>query len=375
MSEGHYGLSTPDQREALSRAERKGRKEVEKQARTLNHLVIEYVSPENIKPNPWNPNRQSSHDFELLLRSMEEDGFTQPVVCVRITAEDMEVDKIKDAGYLAVGDVMIVDGEHRWRAGSKLGYPEIPITVAPMTAAQAMIATLRHNRARGSEDIELAADVLRDLEALGSLEWAQDSLMMDDVEIQRLLEDIAAPEALADEQHGGAWEPDSSVDPEGEDLKVEATEVHAPSGVWSKAATPAAVQASREREQRMTDAKTNEQRAMIQKDTARDFHRVSLIFSGEEGKLVKEVLGGAPAETLITLCRERAGEEQQLKDEGWVAIDSVLGARMIPVEAARILADAIKRARAVEDVTEKNAWQLIEYMAGDYLAGHDPLGG
>lgn len=365
-------LSTPEQREALARADRKGRKEVDKTTRALKTLEVTYLPPDKIKPNPWNPNRQSQHDFELLLRSMEEDGFTQSVVCVRLTEEDFETPAIKDAGYLEVGDVMIVDGEHRWRAGNKLGYPEIPVAITPMTAAQAMIATLRHNRARGSEDIEMAADLLRDLEQLGALGWAQDSLMMDDVEIQRLLDDIPAPEALAAEQYGGAWEPDRGVDPAGEALQVAGQTVDAPSGQWTKAASPAAVEAAREREHRMAEAKTDEQRAMVKQDTARDFYRLSLVFSGEEATTVKSALGGAPAETLASMCADRVGVDAKLKEEGWVSIDAVIGTRMIPAESAKVIAAAIAKAKLAGDVTDKNPWQLLEYLSADYGAGLDP---
>jgi ParB-like chromosome segregation protein Spo0J len=371
MSISENDMTTQEQREALSKAERKGRKEIEKQARVLEALTIEYVDPQAIKPNPWNPNRQSEHDFELLLRSMEEDGFTQPVVCVRISEEDLAVDKIAECGYLSLGDIMIVDGEHRWRAGTKLGYPKIPIVVTPMTASQAMIATLRHNRARGSEDIGLASEVLRDLQALGSAEWAMDSLMMDDTEFNRMLEiaEETAAEMLADEEHSASWEPDKGVDPEGEKLTVEAQVGSAPSGDWTKAASPAAVEAARDREKRMSEAKTEEQRQMVRKDTDKTFHRVSLVFAGEEAEIVKEILGGAPAETLVNLCREKAGIEQQLKETGWIAIDTVLGTRMIPADAAAVLAQARDKMKAEGVISEKNGFQVVEYLAAEYLAG------
>lgn len=365
-------MTATEQREALSRAERRGRKAVEKQNQALSALTVEYRPLTDLKPNPWNPNRQSDHDFELLLRSMEEDGFTQPVVCVVLTEEDMKDDRIANAQWLQVGDTMIVDGEHRWRAADRLGYEQIAVVIAPMNAVQARIATLRHNRARGSEDIEMATDVLRDLEALGAKEWGLDSLGMDEMEWDRLIEDISAPEALADEEHGQAWEPDSGVDPEGEELSVEAKVGLAPSGAWTKAATPAAVSAARDRETAMAAAKTDEQRRMVQRDTAREFHRVSLVFAGDEGKLVKDVLGGAPAEKLADMCRKEAGEEAALKEDGWVLLDTVIGGRMIPAEVAAVLIEArdkMNRSEETPDVIgKKNGFQLLEYLAAEYLA-------
>jgi hypothetical protein len=166
----------------------KGKAKVEKLNNKLERLVIEYAPIDSIHNNSYNPNRQSDHDFQLLLASIREDGFTQPIIVQRASRE-------------------IVDGEHRWRAARELGYTEIPIVLTDMTPEQMRIATLRHNRARGSEDVELSVQVLRDLEKLGALDWAQDSLLLDDVELNRLLEDIPVPEALMAEAFTEAWEP------------------------------------------------------------------------------------------------------------------------------------------------------------------------
>ena len=78
---------------------------------------------------------------------------------------------------------------------------EIPVVFVDMSVEQMRIATLRHNKARGSHDIELEAAVLRDLQQLGAIEWAQDSLMLDDVELDRLLNDVAAPNELHSENY------------------------------------------------------------------------------------------------------------------------------------------------------------------------------
>src|SRR5262245_4862528 len=165
----------------------KGTAQVERAAQQLSTLTVEYVPADSIKPNDYNPNRQNEHEFRLLMKSIQEDGFTQPIIVGQ--------------------DDVIVDGEHRWRAGKTLGMDTLPIVRVPMQGAQARIATLRHNRARGSEDLELSVEVLRDLERLGALDWAADSLDLSDKELERLLEDIPAPEALAAESFGEAWVP------------------------------------------------------------------------------------------------------------------------------------------------------------------------
>ena len=278
-----------------SKAKAKGRKAVEKNVNSLERLNVEYLSPSEISPNDYNPNRQSEHDFELLVRSMREDGFTQPIIVHRQSKQ-------------------IVDGEHRWRASQKLGYDSIPVVFVDMTPEQMRVSTLRHNRARGSEDIELAAQVLRDLQRLGALDHAQDSLMLDDVELNRLLNEIDAPDALAGEFFEDAWVPDDTPthaqNSVGEGTGT--TTLKGPVGDYDVAMSKSAVEAQREKERRIAAAKSAEERQMIQRDSA--VVRVSLIFTGDEAKVVKSVLGSTPAESLVALCMaelERRDEEDE----------------------------------------------------------------
>ncbi len=136
---------------------------------------VTWVSVEEFQPNVYNPNRQSETEFELLCRSMSEDGFTTPI----LVQQDTNV---------------IIDGEHRWRAARAIGLEQIPVVYAAMDDVEMRIATLRHNRARGTEDLTLTAQVVKQLEELDGMEWAQDSLMMDDVEASILLmEGFSAP--------------------------------------------------------------------------------------------------------------------------------------------------------------------------------------
>lgn len=265
----------------------KTKKAVEKKSHALKRLVIQYVAIESIRPNSYNPNRQDPHAFELLTKSITEDGFTQPIVVVKVTAETLADPAFKNA---KLGDTVVVDGEHRWRAAQHLGFKEVPVVYTDMTPEQMRIATLRHNRARGDEDIELTAMVLKDLRELGALEWAQDSLMLDDVEMEKLLEDIPAPEALAGEQYSEAWVPEKGVGGTG---MVSAG--HMVDG------TPEALLKAREQEAALEKAKTEEERRAVIRDS--NVFRLALMFTGEEATEVKKALGDKPAARVLEWAR------------------------------------------------------------------------
>jgi ParB-like chromosome segregation protein Spo0J len=260
---------------------RKGQAAIEKLNARLERLTIEYISAAEITPNDYNPNRQGEHEFAMLKSSIMEDGFTDPVKVVE-----------RDGGA-----IVIVDGEHRWRAvrelaaEGKLPDDQLAIVKLPMGEAQAKIATLRHNRARGSEDIQLATDVLRDLEQLGALDWAADSLDMSDAELQRLMEDIPAAESLAGEEFSEAWAPGGSK---------ETTD----QGPVQVSATEAGVNADRERERRIKEATTEAERQQARND--RNVYRLHLTFGGEEADIVKAALGEKPAQSILAWAREHA---------------------------------------------------------------------
>lgn len=273
----------------------KGKKVVEKKGNALRVLKVEYVAVDAIKPNSYNPNRQNPHDFELLCKSMREDGFTQPII---VQGESMT----------------IVDGEHRLRAAIALGLKEVPIVKVDMTPEQMRIATLRHNRARGDEDLELTAQLLRDLQELGAIDWAQDSLMMDDEEVNRMIEEIKAPEALAGAEYGDGWKPQGV----GEAPIETGAALRGDTGAQTVgdrheiALSGKAAETIRDREKRIKEAKDEGEKAMIRRDT--QIYRINLVFSGEEAKVVKSVLGKAPAEAVLRLCREELVAEGTLEE-------------------------------------------------------------
>jgi ParB-like chromosome segregation protein Spo0J len=177
-------------------------------------------------------------------------------------------------------------------AARALGYAELPVVFVDMTPEQMRIATLRHNRARGSEDITLTAALFHDLESLGALKWAQDSLDLTDAEVNKLLEDIPAPEALSGEDFNEAWVPD-----QGGIQSTETTQI----GEVRASLTPAAISETRRREEALKKAKTEEEKKTIRQES--DITRYSFTFTGAEAKTVDTVLVKEPAKTLLRLCQ------------------------------------------------------------------------
>lgn len=254
---------------------------IQKDNVVLENLEVVYMDVNAIKPNAYNPNRQSEHEFELLCRSIEEDGFTQPCV-------------------IRKSDNMIVDGEHRWRAAQSIGMKEIPVVLTEMTEAQMRIATLRHNRARGSEDQDLAAAVLKDLAKTDYLAEAADSLMLADEEVAKFTEQVDDPELLETPEFQEAATPfqreDGSVAPRHEVI----------------ASTAAASDAMRAQRDEIAKLKTDEDKAAYLRDM--NIFKVSLTFVDEEASIVRDALGKNAAEGILALCVKEF-EAQGLKIE------------------------------------------------------------
>ena len=85
----------------------RGKRAVDKKARALERLTVEYVDVKDLRPNSYNPNRQSQRDFELLIKSMTEYGF-----CVEENTPILCADLIwRKAGELKVGTKIVAFDE------------------------------------------------------------------------------------------------------------------------------------------------------------------------------------------------------------------------------------------------------------------------
>jgi ParB-like chromosome segregation protein Spo0J len=139
---------------------------------------VQWVHRDRLSANDWNPNHQAPPEHRLLATSIIENGWTQPIVV-----------RAHDGG----ARLEIVDGYHRWLAsGTKnvaaLTDGKVPVVVLPETSdADAKMATIRHNRARGTHAVVPMADIVSALLAEGIPgEEIQRRLGMDEEEVDRL---------------------------------------------------------------------------------------------------------------------------------------------------------------------------------------------
>lgn len=157
------------------------------------------VPIEKIVPNTYNPNAVAPPEMKLLYDSIKEDGYTMPIVCYYVKEEDRYV---------------IVDGFHRYRV--MLEYPDIrerengmlPVSVINKSLDNRMASTIRHNRARGSHNVDLMSNIIKELHELGRSDaWISKHLGMDKDEILRLKQITGLAALFKDVEFGQAWRP------------------------------------------------------------------------------------------------------------------------------------------------------------------------
>lgn len=157
------------------------------------------VPIEKIVPNSYNPNAVAPPEMRLLYDSIKEDGYTMPIVCYYSKKEDVYV---------------IVDGFHRYRIMKehKDIYERengmLPVTVIDKSISNRMASTIRHNRARGSHDVDLMSNIIRELHEIGrSDEWIAKHMGMSKDEILRLKQITGLAALFRDVNFGKAWKP------------------------------------------------------------------------------------------------------------------------------------------------------------------------
>lgn len=172
------------------------------QVSPLKHHPVDYVQwkkSEDVEANEYNPNAVAPPEMRLLVRSIEEDGYTMPIV-----------------SFPDSDTIRIVDGFHRRKAErtssriheSTLGY--IPLsTIRPekREISDRMASTIRHNRARGTHNIDLMVNIVAELTEAGmGNDWIMKNIGMDADELLRLKQISGLAALFKDRAYSRAWE-------------------------------------------------------------------------------------------------------------------------------------------------------------------------
>lgn len=169
--------------------------------------MSDYISPvynvlrvpiEKVVSNDYNPNAVAPPEMELLEISIWEDGYTMPIVTYRDDENDRYI---------------IVDGFHRYstmRRSQRIYDREkghLPIVVIDKSLGDRMASTIRHNRARGSHNIELMSSIVSELVEMGKGDhWICKHIGMSQDELLRMKQITGLSSLFANKEFSEAWE-------------------------------------------------------------------------------------------------------------------------------------------------------------------------
>lgn len=161
---------------------------------------VEWVLADHVRANDYNPNSVAPPEMKLLKLSIDQDGYTQPIVSDKIEQSNRE----------------IVDGFHRSRVGKEYkevqqrlhGYlPVVSIRNSQKGKENRISATIRHNRARGTHAIKGMSDIVLILVRGG---WTDADIAkhlgMDAEEVLRLKQITGLKDAFLNHEFSKSWE-------------------------------------------------------------------------------------------------------------------------------------------------------------------------
>lgn len=163
-----------------------------------NHPInnVLWVDSEKVQANDYNPNSVAKPEMDLLRRSIEADGYTQPIVTW-----------LREDGVYEV-----VDGFHRHLVGKEMGLTHLPIVIVNGESTDRndrMASTIRHNRARGKHKIGSMSDIVVELSRRN---WSDQKIAkelgMDADEVLRLKQVSGLADLFESEDFSEAWEPE-----------------------------------------------------------------------------------------------------------------------------------------------------------------------
>ena len=159
---------------------------------------VKAIPIEKIQANAYNPNKVAPPEMKLLYLSIKEDGYTQPVARYYIADKDI---------------YEVVDGFHRYLVMKtckdiyEREKGKLPVAVIDKPLGERIASTIRHNRARGSHDVDLMSNIVAELTELGkSNAWISKHLGMSADEVLRLKQITGLAALFKDDEFSRAWE-------------------------------------------------------------------------------------------------------------------------------------------------------------------------
>ena len=158
---------------------------------------VRAVPLDQVTANDYNPNSVAPPEMALLETSIWEDGYTQPIVTYYDKENDMYI---------------VVDGFHRYLTikNSKRIYDRekglIPVVVIDKEIQDRMASTIRHNRARGSHNIELMSTIVAELVEMGKGDrWICNHIGMSADELLRLKQITGVAGLFQNHEFSKSW--------------------------------------------------------------------------------------------------------------------------------------------------------------------------
>lgn len=156
-------------------------------------LNVKMVDIDKVIANDYNPNKVAPPEMQLLRHSIEEDGYTQPIVTY--------YDKKRDI-------YIVVDGFHRYRCAKEyFNLKQIPIVTIDKDLENRMASTIRHNRARGTHQIIDMSNIVLTLTQNG---WTEADISkhlgMELDEVIRLKQITGLKEVFSNHIFSKSWE-------------------------------------------------------------------------------------------------------------------------------------------------------------------------
>ncbi len=159
---------------------------------------VQRVPLSKVVANTYNPNFVAPPEMALLETSIWEDGYTQPVVTVYDPTTDQYV---------------VIDGFHRHLTmqRSKRIYDReqgmLPVVVLEKAMSDRMASTIRHNRARGTHNVELMSAIVAELVEMGKGDrWICQHVGMSADELLRLKQITGVAALFANRDFSDSWE-------------------------------------------------------------------------------------------------------------------------------------------------------------------------